>query len=128
MTTTNSRRMSRRTLLMVTGAVALGAWGGLLLFTYYVPRSAPAILGVFILLSLALFCTCMLLTYLVLWVVLARRKQRPRMTQVLRESVLISTWLIFNLLLSVLRSWSLFTAIVSFGIIVVIELLVLGQA
>ncbi|SRR5258707_7895327 len=129
MTTTKARRVSRRTLLMIIAASALGAWGGLLLFTYYVrPTGMPAILVVFILLALALPSTCVLLTYLVLWIVLTRRGQRPRWLQVLRESGLISAWLLFNLALSALHSWSLFTAIVSFGIIVVVELLVLGQA
>jgi hypothetical protein len=114
---------------MIIAASALGAWGGLLLFTYYVrPTGTPAILVVFVLLALALPSTCVLLTYLVLWLALTRRGQRPRWLQVLREGGLISAWLLFNLALSTLHSWSLFTAIVSFGIIVVVELLVLGQA
>ena len=129
MTTIHSRyQLSRRGLLGILSLVALGAWGGLLLFTYFVqPKGVPALIGVFIILSAALLCTCTLLIYFISWAVLATRSQRPSMTQVLREGGLTTAWLIFNLLLSTLHSWSMFTTIVSFGIIVVIELLVLGS-
>ena len=123
MTTMKARRVSRRTLLLIIAAAALCAWGGLLLFTYYVSISGPAIFVVFVLLALALFCTCTLLIYLVSWLI-----HHPGLVLALRESGLISTWLLFNLLLNTLRSWSLFSAIVSFGIIVIIEILVLGRS
>lgn len=129
MTTTRSRRrISVRGSLILLAIGTLCAWGGLLLFTYYVqPQSAPAIVFVFCLLSLALFCTCALLIYAISWVVLATRARRPALAQALRESGLTTAWLIFNLLLSTLHSWSIFTTLVSLGIIVVIELLVLGR-
>lgn len=128
MTTFHSRRISRRALLLVISAIALCAWGGLLLFTYFVTISGAAIFAVFILLGLALFSTCVLLTYLVLWIAFARRGQIPRLRQALREGGLFSAWLLFNLVLSILHSWSLFSAIVSFGIIVIVESLVLGKS
>lgn len=129
MTTTRSRRrISLRGSLILLAIGTLCAWGGLLLFTYYVqPQSAPAIVFVFCLLSLALFCTSALLIYAISWAVLARRVRRPALAQALRESGLTTAWLIFNLLLSTLHSWSIFTTLVSLGIIVVIELLVLGR-
>jgi hypothetical protein len=103
-------------------------WGALFVFTYFIrPQNLPAILAVFILLSAALLCTCTLLIYLISWAILAARARRPSLTQALREGGLITAWLIFNLLLSTLHSWSIFTMIVSFGIIVVVELLVLGR-
>lgn len=131
MTSTRTRRsrISGRGLLIIISASALCAWGGLLLFTYYVqPTSALAIAVVFILLSVALFCTCTLLIYLISRAVLARRARRPSIVQALREGGLTTAWLVFNLLLSTLHSWSIFTTAISFGIIVVIELLVLGRA
>lgn len=129
MTTTNSlRRLSRRGLISIIALVALCMWGALFIFTYFIrPQSLLAIIVVFILLSVALLCTCTLLIYLILWIVLSSRARRPSLTQALREGGLIAAWLIFNLLLSTLHSWSIFTTIVSFGIIVVIELLVLGR-
>lgn len=129
MTTKNTRhRMSRRGILLIIALMALCAWGGLLLFTYYVQPQTQAVLLVFFLLSLALWSTCTLLIYLVLWAILARRSRRPGLAQALREGGLFSAWLIFNLLLSVLSGWSIFSAVVSFGIIVVIELLILGRS
>jgi hypothetical protein len=128
MTTTHSRsQLSRRGFLLLLTLSALCAWGGLLLFTYFVqPQGMPAILVVFVLLSVALLCTCTLFIYLISLLVLAARAQRPGITQTLREGGLTTAWLIFNLLLSTLHSWSVFVTIVSFGIIVVIELLLLG--
>ena len=129
MTTTNLlRRISRRTQLSILAVIALCMWGGLVLFTYFEqPKSVPTILGVFVLLSIALLCTCTLLIYLISRIILAARAQRPSAAQALREGALTTAWLVFNLLLSTLHSWSIFTTLVSFGIIVVIELLVLGR-
>ena len=130
MATTNSRRrrISGRGSLILLFIGALCTWGGLLLFTYYVrPASAPAIVFVFCLLSMALFCTCTLLIYGISWIVLTMSARRASVLQALREGGLTTAWLIFNLLLSTLHSWSIFTTLVSLGIIVVIELLVLGR-
>ena len=49
------------------------------------------------------------------------------MRHALREGALVSFWVVFNLLLRALHSWSLFVAIVSLGIIIVIEVLSLGR-
>jgi hypothetical protein len=128
MTTHSHRQLSRRGLLIVLVIIALCAWGGLLLFTRFVPpRSLPAIIVAFILLGVALDCTCTLLIYLVSRLVLAASSRRPGMFQVMRQGGLFTVWLLFNALLSVLHSWSPFTTVVSFGIIVVVELLVLGH-
>ncbi len=130
MTTTRvRRRLSGRGLLITLALAGLCLWGGLLLFTYYIqPTSLLAIVGAFLLLGPALFCTCTLLTYFISWTIYAARRRRPRLAQALRQGGLIAAWLTFNLLLKSLHSWSLFTTIVSFGIIVIIELLLLGRA
>ena len=49
------------------------------------------------------------------------------MRHALREGALVSLWIVFNLLLRALHSWNLFVAIVSLGIIIVIEVLSLGR-
>lgn len=129
MTTKNTRRrMSRRGILLTLALIAFCSWGGLLVFTYYVQPQAQAALFAFFLLGLALWSTCTLLIHFVLWAILARRSRRPGLTQALREGGLFSAWLIFNLLLSALSSWNIFSAVVSFGIILVIELLILGRS
>jgi hypothetical protein len=102
--------------------VALVAWGGLLLFTRYIPpQGVWALCVFFILLGLALFCTLTPLIEFGRRIILSSRSSG--LGQAARQSGLISIFIIFNLLLRVLASWSLFTAIVSFGIIVVIEIL-----
>src|SRR5258708_28783766 len=129
MTTIHSRRsISTHTLLIKMPIAALLAWGVLLLFTRYIaPQSVPALIAFFVLLGVALLCTLAPLIYLIARAMLAGRVTRPSLVQATRQSGLISIWIIFNLLLRVLHSWSLFTAIVSFGIIVVIEILALGR-
>ncbi len=129
MTTTNARRrISTRALLIILSMVALCTWGGLLLFTRYVPpRGVLALVVFFALLETALICTLTPLTYLVTRAILVKRSYRPTSAQAIRQAVLISTWVAFNLLLRVLHSWSIFTAAVSFAIIVVVEILVLGR-
>jgi hypothetical protein len=129
MTTTHPRRsISVRTLFITMPITALLAWSGLLLFARYIaPQSVPALIAFFVLLGVALLCTLAPLIYLIVRAMLAGRVTRPSLVQATRQSGLISIWIIFNLLLRVLHSWSLFTAIVSFGIIVVIEVLALGH-
>jgi hypothetical protein len=125
---TSHRSINTRTLLITMPIAALLAWGGLLLLTRYIaPQSAPALIAFFVLLGAALLCTLSPLIYLGARAMLTRRGTRPSLIQATRQSGLISIWIIFNLLLRVLHSWSLFTAIVSFGIIVVIEILALGR-
>ncbi len=135
MTTKNTRRrlhgprgLSRRGALITLTLAALCTWGGLLTFTYFVPPQEQVAPLVLVLLGLALWSTSTLLIYAVARLILARRAQRPALSQAIREGGLISAWLIFNLLLRVLSSWSILSAVVSFGIIVVIELLVLSRA
>lgn len=122
--TTNKpgRKISSRELLIIMLIVALLAWGSLLLFTRYIaPQSVPSFLAFFALLGVALLCTLTPLIYLI------TRATRPRLGRATRQAGLISAWIIFNLLLRLLHSWSIFTAVVSFGIIVVIEFLALGR-
>ena len=81
MSTTNSqrRKLSARALLITMSIVMLLAWGGLLLFTRYVPpQSVPAIAAVFLLLSVALFCTFVPLTYLITRAIFAALGREPR--------------------------------------------------
>src|SRR5579883_905822 len=123
-----SRHLSTRTLLILMILGALLAWGGLLLFTRFIaPSGVPSFLGFFSLLGASLLCTFIPLIYLVALLILATRSSRPTLGQSTRQAGLISAWIIFNLLLRLLHSWSIFTAIVSFGIIVVIEFLALGR-
>src|SRR5512146_3051593 len=113
MTTPTSRRsISARSLFIALPIGALLAWGGLLLFTRYVPpQSTLAFIIFFTLLGVALFCTLAPLIHLVTRGILARRHAHPVINHALREALLISIWIVFNLSLRVLHSWNFFTAI-----------------
>lgn len=119
--------ISKRRFFIAMLVIALLAWGGLLFFTRYVPpASVWSLIVFFALLGLALFCTFAPLIHLATRKMLARRISRPTTGPALRQALLLSIFILFNLLLRVLDSWSLFTALVSLGIIVIIELLALS--
>jgi hypothetical protein len=82
---------------------------------------------VFVLLYVALTSTLAPLAYIVSLRFLSSRLYRATVQHSLRQGALLSLWIVFNLLLRALQSWSLFTAIVSLGIIIVIELLALAR-
>jgi hypothetical protein len=122
-----ARAIRGRKLLVAGPVVALLAWSGLLLFTSVVPPTGvQVIVVVFVLLSLALVATLAPLVYLIR-ASLPRARGAPfAANHALRESVLLTTGIVFNLWLRLLHSWSIFTALISLGIIVVIEILIGG--
>jgi hypothetical protein len=128
MTALRLHHISHRTLLITLALLALLAWGGLLLFTHFIaPGGSLVFLGFFCLLTTGLLSTLIPLIYLVARPILAVHSAQPHLGQVIRQASLISIWIVFNMLLRLLHSWSIFTAVVSFGIIVVVELLALGR-
>src|SRR5260370_6892784 len=99
------RRMSTRAQLSSLFASALLAWGGLLLFTRYVPpQTIAALLIVLALLGLALFCTFALLIYLITRAILATQLIRPNIRHVRRRALPLSIFLISTLPLLRLQS------------------------
>ena len=130
MTTNQSsrRRLSGRAVLTILLILAPLAWGGLLLFTRFVPpQTIQAFVVFFALLGVALTCTLSPLIYFISLRFLSSRLYRTTVRHALRQGMLLSLWVVFNLLLRALHSWSIFTAIVSLAIIVVIEVLSLGR-
>lgn len=126
--TLRRRSPRRRMFLFVIAGSALLAWGGLLLFTYLVPpRGVPMIAGAFLLLTLALISTFTPLIYLLRLVLPQKSLVRSPLKEAMREAALFSLWAVFNLLLLVLRSWNILALLTSFGIIIVLELLLLGE-
>lgn len=103
-------------------------WVALIVFTYFVPPQAvQAYIAFFLLLSVALTSTLSPLAYFISLRFVSSRLHRATMRHALRQGVLLSLWIVFNLLLRALHSWNLFIAIVSLGIIIVIEVLSLGR-
>ncbi len=120
--------MTNRTALSILMALAPLAWIALLAFTRFVPpQTLLAYITFFVLLSVALTTTLSTLAYFIGLRFISSRLYRATVRHALRQGALLSTWVVFNLLLRALQSWSLFTAIVSFVIILVIEVLSLGR-
>ena len=120
--------MTNRSALNMLMVFAPLAWVALLVFTHFVPPQAvPAYTAFFVLLSVALTSTLSPLAYFISLRFVSSRLHRATMRHALREGVLLSLWIVFNLLLRALHSWNLFIAIVSLGIIIVLEILSLGR-
>jgi hypothetical protein len=120
--------MTNRIALNILIVVAPLAWIALLVFTYFVPpRTVLAYATVFVLLGVALTSTLSPLAYLISLRFISSRLYRATVRHALRQGALLSLWIVFNLLLRTLHSWSLFVAIVSLGIVLVVELLSLGR-
>src|SRR6266487_3146912 len=120
--------MTNRTALNMLMLFAPLAWVALLVFTHFVPPQAvQAYVTFFVLLSVALTSTLSPLAYFISLRFISSRLHRATMRHALRQGALLSLWIVFNLLLRALHSWSIFVAIVSFSIILVIEVLSLGR-
>jgi hypothetical protein len=120
--------MTNRTALNMLMLFAPLAWAALLVFTHFVPPQAvQAYVTFFVLLSVALTSTLSPLAYFISLRFISSRLHRATMRHALRQGALLSLWIVFNLLLRALHSWNLFVAIVSLGIIIVIEVLSLGR-
>jgi len=120
--------MTNRTALNMLMVFAPLLWVALIVFTYFVPPQAvQAYIAFFLLLSVALTSTLSPLAYFISLRFVSSRLHRATMRHALRQGVLLSLWIVFNLLLRALHSWNLFIAIVSLGIIIVIEVLSLGR-
>jgi hypothetical protein len=120
--------MTNRTALYILIVLSPLAWAALLVFTHFVPPQAVlAYVTFFVLLSVALTSTLSPMAYFISLRFISSRLYRATVRHALRQGALLSLWIIFNLLLRALHSWSLFVAIVSLGIILVIEVLSLGR-
>jgi len=125
---TPRRRITNRSAIYILALVALLAWCALLLFTHFVPpTSIAAYVTFFVLLAVALTSTLSPLAYVIGLRFISSRLYLATMRDSLLQGALLSLWIVFNLLLRALHSWSIFTAIVSLGIVMVIEVLALAR-
>jgi hypothetical protein len=119
-----TRRASIYTLLLM----AFVAWGGLLLFTRFVPpQSLLAFCAFFLLLAIALTGTFSPLAYVVGLRVFSLRHYRATLRHAIRQGILLSLVIVLNLILRALHSWSIFAAIVIVVVAVVLEVLSLAR-
>ncbi len=120
--------MAKRTSLYTLLLPALLAWGGLLLFTRFVPpRTIPSFAVFFVILSIALACTFAPISYFIGLHLLSSRLYRATTRHALRQGILLSLIIVLNLILRALHSWNIFTAVVIFVAAVVLEVLSLAR-
>jgi hypothetical protein len=119
-----SDRFSFFTLL----GIAPFAWGGVLLFTYYVsPYNIASLVAVFLILGVALTSTLAPLLYAVVGRLLALRQYHMTMRQAIRQSALLSLVVLLNLMLRALHSWNIGMVIVTLVAAIVVEVLALAR-
>ena len=117
-----------RTALYILALLAPLAWAALLLYARFVPpQGVLAFAAFFILLDVALTSTFTPLAYVIGLRFISPRLYRTTVRHALRQGALLALLIVFNLLLRALQSWSIFTAIVSLAIAVVIEVLSLAR-
>lgn len=120
--------MTRRASLYTLLLMALVAWGGLLLFTRFVPpQSLLAFCAFFLLLAIALTGTFSPLAYVMGLRVFSVRRYRTTLRHAIRQGILLSLVIVLNLILRALHSWSIFAAIVIVVAAVVLEVLSLAR-
>ena len=118
---------NRKTLYILT-LLAPFVWGGLILFTRFIPPYTPlAYLAFFVILGAALTCTFSPLAYFVSLRFLSSRLYRATVRHALRQGILLSLCIVLNLLLRSLHSWNVFTAIVIFIAAVIVEVVSLAR-
>jgi hypothetical protein len=120
--------MSNRSALLILSGIALLAWGGLRLFTRFVPpHSLMAFIIFYLILSLACTSTFSLVAYGVGARLLSLRLYKLTLRHAIRQGALLSLVLVFNLILLSLHSWNIFTSIVVLVAAGVVEVLSLAR-
>jgi hypothetical protein len=121
--------MSNRLSLYLLVGVAVLTWGGLLLFTRFVPpQTLLAFVAFFLLLTVALICTFAPCSYaLGRRLFASRRRHCITMRYALRQAALLSLAIVLNLILRALHSWNVIMAIVIVAATVIVEVLFLGR-
>ncbi|TMB88454.1 MAG: hypothetical protein E6J44_04055 [Chloroflexi bacterium] len=120
--------MTNRTALYMLILLAPFVWGGLLLFTRFIPpHNTLAFIAFFILLGAALTSVFSPLAYFIGLRFLSSRLYRATVRHSLRQGALLSLCIILNLILLSLHSWNIFTAIVIFVATVLIEVVSLAR-
>jgi hypothetical protein len=120
--------MTNRNALYILMILAPLGWGGLLLFTRFVPpHTTLAFAAFFVLLGVAITSTFSPVLYFMSLRFLSSRGYRATVRHSIRQGALIALCVIFNLILLALHGWNVFTAILILGIAIVVEVLALGR-
>jgi hypothetical protein len=121
-------KLSNRATLYILIILAPFLWGGLLLFTRYIPpQTVVAFIAFFVLLSVAITSTFAPIAYFISLRFLSSRLYRTTVRHALRQGALLSLCIVLNLILLSLHSWNIFAAIIIFAAAIVIEVVSLGR-
>ena len=108
--------------------VAPFAWGGLLLFTRYIPpHTLPAFIVFFLILAIGMICIFAPIAYFIGAYLFSSRLYQATSRHALRQGTILALIIILNLILRALHSWSIFTAIVILVAAIVIEIISLAR-
>src|SRR5260370_9429452 len=109
--------MTNRIALYLLMLFAPLAWGGLFVFTHFVPpQTLLAYTTFFVLLGVALTSTFSPLAYFIFLRFIPSRLYRATVSHALLQDPLLALWIVFNLLLPALHSCTTFTAVVRLAI------------
>ena len=121
-------KLTNRHALYLLIVLAPILWGGLLLYTRFIPpNTLLAYFTLFILLGLAITSTFTPIAYFISLRFLSSRLSRTIVRHALRQGALLSLCVILNLILLSLHSWNIFAAIIIFAAAIVIEIVSLAK-
>jgi hypothetical protein len=121
-------KLSNRATLYILIILAPFLWGGLLLFTRYIPpQTVVAFIAFFVLLSIAITSTFAPIAYFISLRFLSSRLYRTTVRHALRQGALFSLCIILNLILLSLHSWNIFATIIILSAAIVIEVVSLAR-
>ena len=121
-------KLTNRHALYLLIALAPFLWGGLLLFTRFIPpHTILAFIAFFVLIGIAITSTFAPIAYFISLRFLSSRLYRTTVRHALRQGVLLSLCIILNLILLSLHSWNIFAAIIIFAAAIVIEVVSLAK-
>ena len=120
--------MSARSSIHKLFLIALFAWSGLLLFTYFVkPQSALAFIIFLLIVSVALTSTLAIIAYGISRYLFTSRVYRATIRRAIHQGALLSLAIVLDLILRILHSGNIFTAIMIVGATLVLEVLTLAK-
>lgn len=121
-------KLTNRAALYILFILAPFLWGGLLLYTRFIPpRTIPAFIAFFVLIGIAITSTFAPIAYFISLRFLSSRLARNTVRHSLRQGALLSLCVILNLILLSLHSWNIFAAIIIFAAAIVIEIVSLAK-
>ena len=121
-------KLTNRHALYLLIALAPFLWGGLLLFTRFIPpHTILAFIAFFVLIGIAITSTFAPIAYFISLRFLSSRLSRTTVRHALRQGALLSLCVILNLILLSLHSWNIFAAIIIFAAAIVIEVVSLAK-